>query len=195
MSLGAASLRSTRRPKTFSSEVAARPVMPQGTIKSKKRKSVAVLNANPCEVTHRLMCTPMAPIFSAALLSVATQTPVSKIRASPDHHFFQHAHVPNHVPAYCAEVQHRISHNLPRPVVRNIPAAIGGVKLHALLLQNSVRRQQMLAAAVAAERNHVRMLAEEQYVADRVRLPRCDKPLLQRERIREANQSQVDNVT
>src|SRR5438105_9985823 len=61
---GATSDSFTVRPSTFSSDVALRSAMPHGTIKSKNRKSVETLYANPCEVIQRLMCTPMAPSFS-----------------------------------------------------------------------------------------------------------------------------------
>src|SRR5215469_1302121 len=56
---------STTRPSTFSSDVMPLPTIPHGTIQSKYRKSVVTLYANPCDVTHRLRCTPSAANFSS----------------------------------------------------------------------------------------------------------------------------------
>jgi hypothetical protein len=80
-------------------------------------------------------------------------------------------------------------------VIGNISAAIGRVKFHAFLLQNPLRSQQVFAATIATERNDMRVLTQQQHIANRVRLPRRDQLVLQRERIRKAHQSQVDNET
>src|SRR6266403_835550 len=72
---GATSLSFTLRPSNFSSDVAFRSAIPHGTIRSKFRKSVDTLYANPCEVTQRLMRTPMAASFSS-VLPARTQIPV-----------------------------------------------------------------------------------------------------------------------
>src|SRR6266849_5210587 len=83
---GAISSRFTLRPSSFSSEVALQSAIPHGTIKSKYRKSVETLYANPCDVTHRLMCTPMAANFSSAF-SLWTQIPVfpsTRFAATPN---------------------------------------------------------------------------------------------------------------
>src|SRR5436853_78360 len=83
--------------------------------------------------------------------------------------------------------------NLSRPVVRNVSAAIGSVKLHALLPQHMLRRQQMLRFAASPERNHVRMLAKQQHILYGVGLPRGHNTLLQRVGFRVADQSKVND--
>jgi hypothetical protein len=118
----------------------------------------------------------------------------SKLSRGPDHRLFQHAHIPHHVAPDCAQIQDRVSHNLPRPMIRNIAAAVRGMKLYALLLQDVFRSQQILAFPTAPLRNHVWMLAEQQHILDRPGFPRRHHALLQRPRLRVANQSQVDNV-
>src|SRR5580692_3070784 len=53
-------VRSSGCPSSFCIEVTGFDVMPQGTIRLKKLRSVFTLRAKPCEVTKREMWTPMA---------------------------------------------------------------------------------------------------------------------------------------
>src|SRR5580693_9138344 len=71
-----------------------------------------------------------------------------KLCRSSDHHFFQHPNVPNHVLANRAELQDRIPHRLPRPVVGNISPAASLVKLHVPPPQSILGNQKMLAIPV-----------------------------------------------
>ena len=51
-------------------------------------------------------------------------------------------------------------------MIGDVAAAVRGMKLHAHLLQHAAAGAQVLALAVASERNHVRMLAEQQHVGN-----------------------------
>ncbi len=115
-----------------------------------------------------------------------------ELGSRPDHRLFQHPYVPNHVTPDRAQVQDRISHNLSRPVIGNVSAAIRGMKLHALLPQHVFRRQQILPLAASPQRNHVRMLAKKEHILHRAGLPRSHKTLLQRVSFRVAYHSQIN---
>src|SRR5579864_3521655 len=63
----ATSCSGTGRLSSFDIEVTGLEVIPQGTIKSKKLKSVFTLSATPWEVTPREMWTPSAAILDSGL--------------------------------------------------------------------------------------------------------------------------------
>jgi len=65
------------------------------------------------------------------------------------------------------------------------------MKFHTLLPQDAFRYQQILAFGVPPERDHVRMLAKQQHVLDRVSLARRDEAFLQFPRFRVADQTQI----
>src|SRR6516165_3838395 len=114
---------STFRPSNFSIDVTPLPRRPQGTMCSKYRKSVFTLNANPCEVTHRETCTPMATNFS-----LPTQTPMTR------------------------KVQDGVAHQLSRAVIGDIPASVRLEDLRSYLGEELPRDQQVFLLGVPAER-------------------------------------------
>jgi hypothetical protein len=104
-----------------------------------------------------------------------------------NHGFFQHTQVPNHIAPDFTKIQDGITYNLAWPVVSNVAAAAGLIKLHALLPEDVLAYKQMLTLSVAALRNNVRMLAKQQNIFDGVRFSRGDKALLQRVRVSVSN--------
>jgi hypothetical protein len=62
------------------------------------------------------------------------------------------------------EVEDGVAHDLPRPVVGDVAAAIDGEELHALLAHLGFVQQQVALLAALAQGVHVRVLAEEQVV-------------------------------
>ena len=148
---------------------------------------MVTFNAKPCEVTHRLMCTPMA-----AILRSPTHTPVSlgmRPAAMPYSARVSMiacsiaAHVSAHVALPLAQIQNRVPHQLAGPVIRHVAAAVRGIKRDARALQHLVARQQVLHVPVAAHRDHVRMLQQQKLVRYGALLALLHQALLQFERL------------
>ena len=78
-------------------------------------------------------------------------------------------------------------------MIGDIATAVGGVKFDIFLLEDAVRRQQMLTFPVAAHSDDVRVFANEQHVFDSAGLARCNQALLQRERFSIANEAKIDD--
>ena len=91
-----------------------------------------------------------------------------------------------HVAAIRLEVHDGIADDLAGAVIGDVAAAAGLVDLDAARVQHLGRREDVRASAVAAdtERQHVRMLDEQQQVADAVRSPILDERALDLERVR-----------
>src|SRR5438309_1604134 len=117
-----------------------------------------------------------------------------EFQRGPDHHFFQHTHIPHHIAPDCAQIQYRVAHDLARAMIRNVPAPVRGMELHALLLQNVLGSEQVLSLPVPPLRDDVRVLAKQQNIFDCIGFPRRDQALLQRPRLRVAHQSEVDHL-
>jgi hypothetical protein len=80
-------------------------------------------------------------------------------------------------------------------MIRNVAAAIGSVKLHALLPQYGLGSQQMLATPIPPQGDHMRMLAKQQHIPHRLSLTRRNNPLLQSKRVRKPDQPKIDHET
>ena len=79
-----------------------------------------------------------------------------------NHGFFEAVYVPPHIAPVRSEIENGISDDLPRAVIGDVSAAIGGMKFDALLPEHAVRNAQILAPAIPAERDHVRVPAQKQ---------------------------------
>ena len=88
------------------------------------------------------------------------------IGAGADHRLLQRGHVLPDVRAV-GEIEHRIRHELPRPVVGHVAPAIGGVDLEALLPEPLRRGDDVPALGAPAEGEHGRVLQQEQVVGGR----------------------------
>ena len=101
-----------------------------------------------------------------------------------DHGVFQIANVAVHVAAVGFQTDDRVSNNLARAVIRHITAAAGFVQLDAQLSQSRRSGYDVLPAfsSLHAERQHVRMLQQQQHVLGFARHPPGHKLPLQRRR-------------
>jgi len=100
------------------------------------------------------------------------------------------------VAAIGAQVENRIAHDLSRPVVRHVPATAGFVNLDSGLRQLFRRGDNVGTAAVAfyAERDHRRMLEEQQNVRQPVGATLLDESALHDERIRIPDGAESSNL-
>jgi hypothetical protein len=80
-------------------------------------------------------------------------------------------------------------------VIGDVPAASAFEIFHAFLPQNIFASQQIGAIAAAAQRNHVRMLAQQQNVSDSAGFARRNDAFLQLPRIGVRNQAKIDDCT
>jgi len=77
------------------------------------------------------------------------------------------------------QIKDGITHQLPEPVKRNVPAAIAFEDLYAATCQRIGRSEYVGSSGVAAESNHRWMFKQQQNVADRSRLAQIDQRPLQ----------------
>ena len=89
------------------------------------------------------------------------------------------AHVGAHVALPIAQIEDRIADQLAGTVIRDVAAAIGGVEGDAGARQNVVAGQQIFHVAVAAQRDDVRMLEQQELVGDQPLLALGRELLLQ----------------
>ena len=116
-----------RRPVARESDVTPPLVIPHGTIRLKKSRSVITLKretvaGDPARDTHsdRSQLIGAYPCAREPLDAFAPQAEVSRCS---DHHLFEIADVPVHVATIGAEVHDRVSDDLPWPVIRDVAAA------------------------------------------------------------------------
>ena len=104
-------------------------------------------------------------------------------RANQD--LFQISNVAVNVAPIGCEIDDRIADDLTGPVICNVAAAAGFVHLDTARSQRLGRRENMRSAAAGArtERQHVRMLEEQQQVVDAARPPVVGERTLQRQRV------------
>src|ERR1017187_378593 len=107
----------------------------------------------------------------------------AKLGQGVDERLLDGTHVGAHVASPIPKVQNRIAHQLPRPVIRHVAAAIGGKKGNPRATHDLVRSQQVLQVAVAAQRDDVRVFQQQQVVAHRAQLALGGKLLLQVQRL------------
>jgi hypothetical protein len=92
------------------------------------------------------------------------------------------------------QIDDGIPHQLSGPVIRHIAAAVDLVQLDSLGGQQLVARQHMFPPGVAPQRQHRRMLEQQQGIADRARLPRRDDATLNLQRLRVPHPSQRNQM-
>src|SRR5262249_25129252 len=107
----------------------------------------------------------------------------TEIRSGANHYFLEPAHIPHHVAVDGSSVQQGASASLARAVISDISAAAGLEILHILLLENALAGQQVLALAVSALGDDMRILAKQQDVFDRAGFAHRNDALLQRVRV------------
>ena len=100
-----------------------------------------------------------------------------------DHRLLEATDVTRHAEPEAVQIDDRVADDLPGPVVRGLPAALGPVDLDAAARELLVGRDHARRRRVAAERDHRRVLEQEQRVLDRARLHRRDGVELQRARL------------
>jgi len=93
-----------------------------------------------------------------------------------------------------AQVEDRIAHKLPRTVIGHIAAAVDLVNFNALLREQFVRRKDVGARAVAAQRQHRRMLHQQQRVADSTGLARSHNLILNAQAFRIGNAPELEEM-
>ena len=170
-------------------------VKPHGTMYWKYSSPVETFKAQPCVETQRLRWTPMAPILPRSV-----QTPVKpamrpafniEIRQCVDQHLLDRAQECAHIALPIAQVHNRIAHDLPRPVVRDVAAAIGFHQLDAGAPQRFFRGEQILFMPVAPDRDDMGMFDQQQSVHSQP-LPALRRdPGLDRERLAPAHAPEV----
>jgi len=106
----------------------------------------------------------------------------AEVRQSIDQRLLDGTHVRAHVALPFAQVQNRIAHDLPRPVIGDVAAAVGGMEGDAGAGQHIFAGQQVFHVAVAPHRNRMRVLQQEELVGDGAGLALGHQPLLPIER-------------
>jgi hypothetical protein len=109
----------------------------------------------------------------------------AEVAASADQHLFEKADVIHWAEVRASfsgklatEVEDGISDELTRAVVGDVSTAIDFVQFHSAFCEKVIAGKDVGAMGIAAERQHRRMLQQEQRVADKILLPCCDDPLL-----------------
>ncbi len=117
-----------------------------------------------------------------------------ELGSSAYHYLFQHTHVPVDVLPDARQIQNGVADDLTGTMIGYISAAIGEVKFHILLAKNMVRSEQILALAIAAESDDVRMFAEKEHVIDRTTFAGGYDALLQCVSVGVGNEAEVDDL-
>ena len=86
----------------------------------------------------------------------------AELARGADQNFLQRAHVGDHVFAPAGKINDGIAHQLSGAVEGDVATAIAGVHFHAPPRQFFLRQQQVFPAGVPPQRNHRRVLAEDQ---------------------------------
>ena len=116
----------------------------------------------------------------------------AEIGGRADHGFFELRDVPADVAPMLGQIQDRIADDLAGAVVGDVATAIAGMEFHVFLREQLVRDAQIVARAVAAEGDDVRMLAEEQHVGNGAGLAGGDELALQFVRRGVGDQAVID---
>jgi len=101
-----------------------------------------------------------------------------EIRQRVDHGLLDRPHVRAHVALPFAQIQDRVADDLSRPVIRDVAAAVGGMKSDAGAAQDFFAGQQVFPVAVAAHRDRVGVLQQDELVGNRAGLALRHQPLL-----------------
>ena len=101
----------------------------------------------------------------------------------PDDGPFQRLNVPANILLKSRKIQYRIPDYLPGTMICYVPAAIGFMQRDAGALQYLGRSQHIFDMRIAAERYYMRMLDEEQLIANEAGLAVRDETVLQFHRL------------
>ena len=96
-----------------------------------------------------------------------------------DHGFFELLDVPAHVATEFGEIKDGIADNLSGAVIGDVATAVGCVEGDVHLCEQAVTGAEMFFFSVAAERDHVGVLAEQQHVGNGAGFAGFDELLLQ----------------
>jgi len=98
-------------------------------------------------------------------------SPDIEIHQGVDQHLLDGSHVCAHIALPLAQVEYGITHDLARPVIGDIAAAIGGTKGDARAGQKILAGEHVFHAAVAADGDGVGMLQQNELIGDGAGLP------------------------
>ena len=98
-----------------------------------------------------------------------------------DQHFFEISHVAAHVAPVGPQVQDRVAHQLPGPMVGHITAATRGIQRHPASLPRRLAGQHVRRLRVPAQGDDVRMLKQQQMLVATGLRQAVDEPLLEPE--------------
>jgi hypothetical protein len=115
----------------------------------------------------------------------------SEYRQRVNQRLFDAAKVRMYVAPPFSQIEYRIAHDLTRTMIRHIAPTVSLVVLDAAALEDLFRGQQMLGLSIPAHRNHMRVLDEQQRVDAFTLLPGFHKFLLNSERIRVPDSSEI----
>ena len=102
----------------------------------------------------------------------------TEIRQRIDERLFDRAHVRAHIALPVAQVQDGIADDLSRSVIGDVAAAVGGMEGDAGAGQDFFASQEVFHVTVAAERDGVGVLQQDELVGDGVGLALRHQPLL-----------------
>jgi hypothetical protein len=103
----------------------------------------------------------------------------AEIGGGADHGFFEGADVPVNVAADEVEIEDGVADDLAGAVISDVAAAVGFAELDIFLAQDVFGGEKIFLAGVAAEREDMRMLAEEEDVVDGARFTGGNDALLE----------------
>jgi hypothetical protein len=106
----------------------------------------------------------------------------AEIRQGIDQHLLDSPHVSAHVAIPFPQVQYGIAHYLSRPVIGDVAATICGMEGDAGAGHDIVAGQQVFHVTVAAHRDRVGVLQQDELVGDGAHLALRHQPLLPLER-------------
>ena len=186
----------TGRPKQLDTEAMTCASRPHGLIASNRPRSVATFRANPCSVTQRLFtATPIDANFRCG--SAAVHSPVHPSRRPPAIPSSPTARISasssprryacrSRSPSRSWKI--RVPHQLPRPVIGDVAAALDLEDRHAAELE------QVLAVGAAAQGHHVGVLDQHERVGDLPLLALGHELALQLPDLAEVAQAEVEDA-
>jgi hypothetical protein len=107
-----------------------------------------------------------------------------EIRKRIDHGLLDRPHVRAHVALPIAQIQDGVADDLSRPVIRDVAAAVGGMKSDAGVAQVFFAGEQVFHVAVATHGDGVGVLQQDELVGNRAGLTLRYQPLLPLKRAR-----------
>ena len=102
----------------------------------------------------------------------------AEVRQGIDQRLLDGPHVSAHIALPLAQVEDGKADDLPRPVIGNIAAAIGGMEGDTRASQDFLTGQKIVQMAVASQGDGVRMLQQDELVGNGAGLAIGNQPLL-----------------